>query len=1150
MHFTEALKDGAFDFILSLSADVKSIEWQDPARHGLRQWLQRKAPVLLSDSILFEAQLQELLMEQLESFVETFITNLPDVLRKLRVDEDQQRQLSKEHEHDLDLERFIVIISYTFEKRPKAAQEGFWDSPDSALHGFMHWASRRASTPLVSAFCEMLQALSEGEDNATSAHDFLLDEGSQSSSKMRRTHSLTWNQIFKELTFFSSKIRDRPALPQPQAYRPGKPHSDLAEAEPESFLMLECYLRLITRLCTESGTARQFLSTHPSFHLVELLFQLASSAIEPRLRACAFTTLTALLSHKTKETGDFLWNALDYWVSGGYSSGTNMTKAAPTSSSQSSMQAILGGLTSGFEEPNSFIQFLHALVLPYDGSSGLYDDLPFPEQLGGASRMPGIDPYVDFALGQIFAARSPELGDITKVRLLQLTCLDFIATCLDTFNENLVIFASSSNLSVDNAIAASSLQDYVLLHPFSRVMEWMFNEKVMKALFASIHHEHQEVASVAPDSPLILCILQGIHVITSILELQPTYLDIIRPLIKTQLTSRGSSVANAAFTSFEDGILNHLSIIPDLGLLCGTGHPNLVIASLKLLQILSASPKLSTSPSAMLGGGVGRNKALAALDDDAETISNIMLVEMETNIDFGEGFESSPAYIIKVQILEFLITSLRASPLQPSIAHRLLGFKCGRESLSIDQNSSFDQGASLFHSILKMSIDTPIGDQYGVLSGLVSLSYKSRQILRELWVSPLSSEHVMPELRVENTISLMFIKETSIQSGMLWDGLNISDPSFMFHSSASCFSDYLSCRTLMLQYSSAELRQIAKFHSPSTKQKILETILGSTTIQGGEKLDHSNIFDLFDFMGQEYGTLKSPQDNMFEEVDFRSCADSFNSPSTYDLAKVEEYLILRRSELVNSGHLQDAQGMDKFNTDAHEWMELFKFNNKVHDLRKSRVQVLSAWVQLALVVVGSADFDNTSKTSFVLRSLQTIMPILEGDLDLVPAVVELAKLAKVLIFALDFKSDAFKQGDMGELVSDRLFHLFQVSLRAISLLGAQSELKETFYNISYHYLISMSDVTGISGISKRHSMQTIKAVGERFVDVVCDDAYAGEPTCRIAALLLLGSLVKLAKNENSAYIIESLVRLNFIGILVDSLKTMSIELRDTRVEGS
>jgi nuclear pore complex protein Nup205 len=185
----------------------------------------------------------------------------------------------------------------------------------------------------------------------------------------------------------------------------------------------------------------------------------------------------------------------------------------------------------------------------------------------------------------------------------------------------------------------------------------------------------------------------------------------------------------------------------------------------------------------------------------------------------------------------------------------------------------------------------------------------------------------------------------------------------------------------------------------------------------------------------------------------------------------------------------------------------------------------------------------------VLRCLQTIMPRTESDLDALSEAMELAKLAKTLIFSLDFGSDSFKQGDIGDLVSDRLFHLFQVSLRAIITLGAKVELKALYYDISYCYLAGMSDVSGISGIHRRHSIQTIKGAGERFVEVVCDDAHAGEPTCRIAALLVLSALAKMGRQENSKYMIESLARLNFIGILVDSIQHISNDLRETAMEG-
>lgn len=454
-HFTEGLKDGAFDFILSLAADVKQTEWQDPARHALRLYLQRNAPALSPDTVAFSKYFQMTLMEHLESFIDAFITNMPDVLRKLRLDEDEQRQLSQTHEHDLNLEKFLVIICYSFQGRPEAAQ-AFWADPDSNLAGFLHWASRRASTPLVMAFCEMLQALAEDNECATSAHEFLLDEGVLSTGKMRRNHSLTWSQVFKELNFFSSKIRDRPILAQNTSYRSGKQDEDQAETEPESAMMLESYLRLIARLCTASTAARDFLLDHPTFRLIELLFQLASSLITPRLRACAFATIRSVLSHKSKQIGESIWSSLDNWIAGGFAAASQK----PKSSTQITLSAwAMGGIfqeiSAGFEEPNEFIKLLHALVIPCDGENELNGSIPFPETLGITSRMPGIDPYVDFAVGQVFGGKSTDYNDSAQLQMIRCTSLNFISTCLDTFSEDLVVFANQSTLIVDAAIQLS-----------------------------------------------------------------------------------------------------------------------------------------------------------------------------------------------------------------------------------------------------------------------------------------------------------------------------------------------------------------------------------------------------------------------------------------------------------------------------------------------------------------------------------------------------------------------------------------------------------------------------------------------------------------------------------------------------------------------
>ncbi|KAK5041882.1 hypothetical protein LTR16_011700, partial [Cryomyces antarcticus] len=91
----------------------------------------------------------------------------------------------------------------------------------------------------------------------------------------------------------------------------------------------------------------------------------------------------------------------------------------------------------------------------------------------------------------------------------------------------------------------------------------------------------------------------------------------------------------------------------------------------------------------------------------------------------------------------------------------------------------------------------------------------------------------------------------------------------------------------------------------------------------------------------------------------------------------------------------------------------------------------------------------------------------------------------------------------------------------------------------------MAKIASKDSVLRRHSLRMVKTSGERLIEVLCDDAYAGPGTCRISALLLLDALVSLAKQENSKLMIESFTRLNFIGVLVDGIKNIPTELQES-----
>ncbi|KAI9678670.1 MAG: hypothetical protein M1817_005727 [Caeruleum heppii] len=1155
--FLRALQDGAFDFMLSLSIDVKPAEMHDPIRSALRQDLQMQAPPLLGTVTTFSIWFQGLVMEQLESFIDAFITNMPAALRRLRSDEDKERlqTLDLGRQHEMDLEKFILLISYVFEHRPDAAQS-FWQEADSNLYGFLMWSAKRLTTPRAHAFCEMLLAIASNEENATAAHIFLLQAPSTSKAKLRKDHALNWAQIFQETEYFASKIQDSPMPSQGPSYTTDKNRRDQTGLEQDTYSMLQSYLRLTAQLARESPAARQWLLNHPTFHLLDLLSLLIGSIVPAQLRACAFDTMHALLTQKTPELGDRVWQILDHWRSSGIAARGGAAKSGSKSlavtRTDHTDETVFETVAEGFEQPTAFVRLLTALVQPYPEDVEPRDGLPFPEHLGSTNRMPGIDPYVDFALKHVFGRSALEFRDTVRQQILQVTCLDFMLTCLSTFNENLVVLADRTPVSVDDAVTTSSLVAYARLHPFRRVMEWLFNDIVLHALFETAHQDPTDVSDVLPDSPLFLSLVRSVQIITVVLDMQYTYLDIVRPVVKMSGAAREEPVANAAYSSFEDAILSHLELVSDLGLYCGTDHRELVIVSLELLQRLSTSHKLIASTTASFGVGSSRNKVIATLDmnGEADRISRSMVSRMQPSDRELTLGPVAPGYIIKEQILNFLDDCLASQPDQPTIAHLLLGFSCRDNIIEVLADTPFANDDSLFHTHLAIILGYPNGTD-GILQGwLLQLKKTALSVMRRLWSSPLSSGYTMTELRAHEFLFQLCRIQVIIQPDTLFDGRTTDDVEFLLTESARCLEHFLKLRTFSLSYSAAEIRLVAQERMPTLQKRIISTLLGRTMGPDGDEVATPSILDLLDFAELEIGDVPPlPNLRYFQGVDFAVCmqGDGIVAPRMHNIDAAKQLLTLHHNALRMKGAViqpADAQAVDN---EAVSILAFLEANNQKKRLLVARLETLRAWVQLMIVMLESCDIDSDLRTTLILQTLQLTLPKLERyATENVPAALELARLSKVLLSGLRSGIPALSKSRAGDITSERLFHLFRISLRGIQSPLSTDGLRELLYSICYRYLMGLSDTS--TKDLKRHNTQTIKTSGERLIDIICDDGFVGDGTCRVSALLLLDALVDLAQEEDSAYVVECLARLNYIGILVDSIQAIPSELRAAQAQ--
>ncbi|KAG8530379.1 uncharacterized protein KY384_004881 [Bacidia gigantensis] len=1156
--FFRALRDGAFECTLTMCSQSTPEEWYDPARASLVAFLLGDAPSLQPEVTSLSDWFRLLFMEQLESFVDALITNMPDTLRQFKFEEDDQRKRihsnlqSKSqggtHEQDLHLERFLVLISFSFDSRVEAAQS-FWGEIDSNMYGFLQWASKRQSTPSVGAFCEMLQSISKSDTYATAAHNFLLEDSGVSYSRIRRTGSLSWALILGELSVYASRVREPASSGKGTNFYGGKPTLDDIE-EPESVLMLESYLRLMSHLCGESAEARAWLFSRPNPSILDTLFTLCSPTVPNTLQACAFIMVRSLLTSHQADTVMNIWNSLDVWASGGYAP-LSSARAAKLANPESWMQEItFGGVVSTFDQANDFTALLHTLMSPSYALDGVNERFSFPENLGSSYRTPGVEPYVDLVLDKVFAGMSTQVEDRLRKQVLTFNVLTFVTTCLSTFNEDLLLLGTRNSSALTELTSTSSLTMYLRLHPFCRTMEWLFNGRVLSALFDAAHENVEELMTELSGSPMVLSLLRTIQTMSLLMDLQSTYLNVARPLVHAQRNSRQPAVFDSSLASFEDSVALHLQLVVDLGLYTGLGNSDLAVASLKLLGKLASSRRLQMH-SIQSSSRTGSRSSLINIlerEDDVERITQPLILAVEINPRELEHGPNSDDWTMKSVILEFLVKTLSASANQPCLAHTLLGFTSRNMLVEIAPGGNFSKGLSLFHSVVRLVADYPDGEEGTMQMWALSLRQMGMEVLSILWRSSLTSAITLTELREAELVFRLFVRQSIMSLDTLWDGHAIREQDFMVTDAAETLQQFLWQRNSFYEYAVMEIRAAALDDAPSLKTRLLSTLFGSTTSTDGEQYSNPSVLDLFDFMEFEIPSLEFvPRLGYFSTTDFALCAQEVGSAGgrNYNLQLVEELIALKLNDFRKLGRSQITNGGEEIVNEAELLLHYFRAANSLHCLRSACHRALESWNQLLVVAFEACDLDLDGRLALTLQSLQILTPKLEmlvNEND--QRAILIASSVRMLLLLLNSDVVAVHSPGTGEFANDRLYQVFCAAVRGISTPGTSLQIRETLYSLSTRYLDLTTQASGLAA-ARKQALHLIKSAGNRTIEIMCDDAFGATPSCRIASLSLLEALTKIAEKETSVYIIDSLSRTNFLQVMVESVENIPADLQET-----
>lgn len=1156
----KALDDGGLAFMISLSTQMRIDPWHHSARQELVDMLLDGNNVHLDGMEPTSPYFLTMMMESYEAFTESWITNMPDSIRKLKKDEDDKRLLQitattdvplqpppREQGIRLHLEALLVVIACAFEDRPEAAEQ-FWDDPDSNLYGFLQWASRRQTVPRVSAFCEMLCAISQSSqstDNAQAAHKFLLEDAiAVPNVRGKKLPSMNYQQIFAELDFYARKVHEKVQLSQTTKPRQ---NTDPEINEAESPVMLACYLRLLSHLARHSQSARQYFSTLPDFDLSKALLVLSSGPIPSYLRAEIFLFLEALLTEKEISTSDKIWIAVEEWATNNHDRASGTTSGQQPAPTVQALQNTLAAISNPADQYDAFVRLLLGLSSPFHRVSGVDDQiLRFPPDLGDKYRFPGIVPYVDFVCGQ-FNSKTVHawFEDGSMQGVLRCTnCIDFMIASLRSFNEHEVtaLTRPGAGSTGDDSYASMYLQR----HPFSRVMQWIFSSNLNKCLMDLAHQPSDSVMAATSTDPKLLNLERTIELLNLVLTLQPTYFDIVKPRAKNMDSFK--HVQFSGMTAIEDGIIAKPEILLDLCQYAASEHVHLSLLSLELLQGLSASARFQNH---LFDEAKLDRRGRQMIDMVGPTgevrlqhISSTLIPYFGIDIRALEMGNTSEDYSLKSGILAFFNACLATQSASPNIAHLLLGF--ARSGTRLLAGPDFEQGNSLFDSLVELTNQYPDAQQEVLLSWLLHVRSESISVLKHLWSFPVSSDLTMTQLRRSRFLTTQFCNLSVVAQSSLWDGFSIVQPEFYYLPSADAFAAFLTYRAHLFDYVTREIHAVAKANIRALQEQYLSTLQGKSPDLDGTPMNHATIYDLFDFADLDASAppyLAQPPLSYFHDIDF----DAYQKNELYDVSRIKVHLA-HRSEQLEKDVAKEGKTIDRSAIDAEAdgMCELLEARNRCITAQAERLQALRSYIDMVVAVIEHLPMESGTKMQFTLHMLQLFLPKLDTYLaDGTPEAVELTRAADSLLGALSTNFPSSSQSRIDLTIAEKLFQLFRISAEGIPLSMSNPDLRGVLYSICHQFLVriltSQISAAESSRKARTNAMDTIRSLGGQLINILSDDADDGIDICRVNALNLLSNLISLARSQGSNHIIEQFVKMNILEVILEPIKTIAEE---------
>lgn len=697
-----SIDGGALETLLVLSLELYSMRG-DLHFQRYASFVQYKVPKLtLWQPTLSETSF-EMLQQAFERFVQEFIMNLADILKEMRLsEEDMYLALNEQLANDpgsmsvspgVDLERFLLLVASVYRNQ---STHQFFNDNGNALYGFLVWGSDCQVTSIAAVFAEMLACLATDEESCKGLYDLLLTP--------RTPNSLSWNYIqhmFNEYFRSVSLSQVGPAALVSQAHvgagnATGSDYTNTNTANPSAGTSLTSTATsdlALTRQIDATSTQREDINVYSQNQTMEITEDVL-------LAVGAFLYLIARVAKHNNDAKELLRGKQNAGASAG--SSTAGSAVSPTSSSTANtskdvvpvlfkllklQQPIVSPVfcaLSSLAAPDMW-PMLNTLVLGrFDivlfSSGDILSFLELVDSLTPFETEPAkFKQYISFIFEHVFTWAVETQQQQTSSLDIQVKCLAYLHKLLSVGRFFPDLAASDNNM---NIVAASA----------GRIaLRICFQPKVYKSLFHAFKVSSEELDLLSETHPLVEAIVLSLKICVRLLEL--------------------TTGQFGDYEGFDKPILYNLQIIPQISMYAGSKYSSLSLASLQLLSLLDNSPEFKPS--------ISRQSRVLSIISSSSEASKIRVGLIGLLGDIQTPIEN------KKILLSMLLAELQHSDVPKqymSVAHYLLGFRQSEMGLQ-----------------LKLELDTHVG---GIKTGTSLLKVVCDMLVFYLQVPALDASSV------------------------------------------------------------------------------------------------------------------------------------------------------------------------------------------------------------------------------------------------------------------------------------------------------------------------------------------------------------------------------------------------------------------------